>query len=55
LPARSRAAAIRAAGERQGQRLLAQHMQPGAERGNREIRVKGIGRRNHHGIELAIQ
>ena len=44
-----------AAGERQGQRLLAQHMQAGFERRDREIGMEGIGRRDHHGVEIARQ
>ena len=44
-----------AAGERQGQRLLAQHMQPGFERGDRKIGMEGIGRGDDHRIETAAE
>ncbi len=43
------------AGERQGQRLLAQHMQARFERGDRKIGMKGIRRRDDHRVETATE
>ena len=42
-----------AAGERQSQRLLAQHVQAGFQRRDREVRVERIRRRDHHRVETA--